>query len=294
MTHYSVLSNEVLEGLLIDKNDIVLDGTVNGGGHSLMISKLLGSKGVLIGTDLDSGALKISEEKLKDAKPTVYLKESNYRNFDQVLDELEIPCVNKILLDLGFSTNQIEGSGRGFSFRKDEPLLMTLSDNPSEEELTASEIVNEWDEENISDIIHGYGEERFANRIARGIVEARPIKTTTELVTAIENSVPTWYKGKRLHPATKTFQALRITVNDEIGSLREGLKKGIERLDKGGRIAVISFHSIEDRVVKNHFKNAVHDGVGTLINKKPIIPTEEEIKENPASRSAKLRIFEKS
>lgn len=291
MTHYSVLSQEVLDGLQIDSNDVVLDGTVNGGGHSLMIAKLLGTKGTLIGTDLDSGALKVSEEKLQGVEPTVHLKEINYRNFDHALDELKIPCVNKMLLDLGFSTNQIEGSGRGFSFRKNEPLLMTLS--ASTTGLTAMEIVNEWDEENISDIIHGYGEERFANRIARGIVEGRPYKTTEELVSVIEASVPAWYKGKKLHPATKTFQALRITVNDEIESLREGLKKGIERLCPGGRIVVISFHSIEDRVVKNIFKNAVHEGIGSLINKKPITPTEAEIKENPASRSAKLRVFEK-
>ncbi len=291
MTHYSVLSKKVLDELHIDKNDVVLDGTINGAGHSLRIAELLGSEGVLIGTDLDSGALKLGAETLKGVAPTVHLKESNYRHVEHILDELGIPCVNKMLLDLGFSTNQIEGSGRGFSFRRDEPLLMTLSADGKG--LTAAEIVNEWDEENISDIIHGYGEERFANRIARGIVEARPLKTTFELVSAIEGAVPIWYKGKKLHPATKTFQALRITVNDEIGSLREGLKKGIERLCSGGRIAVITFHSIEDRVVKNIFKNAVHEGIGSLVNKKPLVPTEEEVMENPASRSAKLRVFKK-
>lgn len=292
MTHYSVLSKEVLEGLQIDKNDIVLDGTINGGGHSLQIAELLGERGTLIGIDLDQEALTKAKERLNDVKPTVHLKEDNYRNFDQVLDELSIPCINKMLLDLGFSTNQIESSGRGFSFRREEPLLMTLSANSTG--LTAEEIVNEWDEENIADVIYGYGEERFSRKIAKGIVEARPIKTTLELVKVIENSVPNWYKKRKIHPATKTFQALRITVNDEIGSLRTGLSKGVKKLCSGGRIAVITFHSIEDRVVKNIFKDAMHDGIGTLVNKKPIIPTEEEIKENPASRSAKLRIFQKS
>ena len=180
---------------------------------------------------------------------------------------------------------------------KDEPLLMTFNPAPTEADITAREIVNNWAEESIADIIYGYGEERFARRIARGIVEARedrPIETTTGLVNIIKASVPAWYRaGRKTNPATKTFQALRIAVNDELRSAREGIEKAIDRARQGGRVAVITFHSLEDRMVKVFFKEQQAKGVCALVTKKPIAPTEEEVRANPRARSAKLRVCEK-
>ena len=179
---------------------------------------------------------------------------------------------------------------------KSEPLLMTMKANLSPEDLSAKEIVNNWQEENIADIIYGYGEEQFSRRIAKGIVEARKVKkfeTTDELVRVIEESVPNFYKKGKINPATKTFQALRIAVNDELNALKDGLAKGIEVLKSGGRMSVISFHSLEDRIVKNVFRDSAKAGKIILINKKPIIPSIKELKENRRARSAKLRIIEK-
>ena len=190
----------------------------------------------------------------------------------------------------------LENSGRGFSFMKDEPLLMTMKENPSPEDVTASDIVNTWSEKSLADIIYGYGEERFSRKIAKGIVDARQkaeIKTTFELVKIIENSVPNAYKRGRIHVATKTFQALRIAVNDELGVLKIGLDKGFKLLKVGGRMSVISFHSLEDRVTKKFYKELEKNGVARLINKKPILAGNEELKNNPRARSAKLRILEK-
>jgi 16S rRNA (cytosine1402-N4)-methyltransferase len=173
---------------------------------------------------------------------------------------------------------------------------MTFKETPTEEDLTAREIVNTWEESSIADIIYGYGEETYARKIAKGIIEARavhPIETTFDLVLAIKNATPSRYHKGRIHPATKTFQALRITVNDEIGALKEGLSKGFERLAPGGRMAIISFHSIEDRIVKHFYKEKAAEGRGLIITKKPITPSEQEVSENPRSRSAKLRIIEK-
>lgn len=182
-----------------------------------------------------------------------------------------------------------------------EPLLMTMKDSgdnlPLPEDVTAIDVVNTWEEKNLADIIYGYGEERFSRRIAKGIVEARKkakIENTSDLVKIIENSVPAAYRRGRLHPATKTFQALRIAVNDELGALKEGLEKGFEVLKTGGRISVISFHSLEDRIVKKFYKEKEREGKARLINKKPILASKEEIKNNPRSRSAKLRILEKT
>ncbi|PIZ85308.1 16S rRNA (cytosine(1402)-N(4))-methyltransferase [Candidatus Nomurabacteria bacterium CG_4_10_14_0_2_um_filter_33_9] len=213
-----------------------------------------------------------------------------------------------IIFDLGLSSDQLENSGRGFSFMKDEPLLMTMKENPSLDDLTAIDIVNSWGEESLVDIIYGYGEERFSRRIAKGIIEARKknnIKTTFDLVKIIGDSVPSAYKRQRIHFATRTFQALRIAVNDELGALKVGLEKGFEILKKparphdslgaggGGRMSVISFHSLEDRIVKRFFRDKKEKSEAILINKKPIIPKEEEIKNNGRSRSAKLRVLEK-
>lgn len=294
--HIPVLLKEVLENLDLKKGDTVIDGTFGGGGHTREICKLIGSSGTLVGIDLDQSALDEASEKLKDKKCKVVLERENFRNLDKVLSKIGIKKVDAVLLDLGFSSDQIEYSNRGFSFQKNEPLLMTLSDSPNEEDLTAKEIVNEWDEENIADVIYGYGEEKFSRQIAKKIVEfrkERPIETTQDLVGVIEKAVPNWYKHKKIHFATKTFQALRITVNDEINALKEGLTKALVALEKDGRVAVISFHSIEDRAIKQFFNNKKQEGVGQVITKKPIIPSRDEVKSNPRSRSAKLRVFQK-
>ena len=204
--------------------------------------------------------------------------------------------VDAIIFDLGLSSDQLEISGRGFSFTKDEPLLMTMKESPNDEDLTAKEIVNTWEERNLADIIYGYGEERFSRRIAKAIVEARKeneIKTTFELVKIIEGSVPGSYKRGKIHFATRTFQALRIAVNDELGALEEGLAGGLKILKNEGRMGVISFHSLEDRIVKRFFREMKDEGKIKIINKKPIIAGKEELILNKRSRSAKLRIIEK-
>jgi 16S rRNA (cytosine1402-N4)-methyltransferase len=224
----------------------------------------------------------------------LFLIRQNYRNLDQALDSIQPGMkVNRIMLDLGLSSDQFETSGRGFSFQKNEPLLMTFKENTTEADLTARQIVNTWDEANIADIIYGYGEERYSRKIAKGIVAARaikPIETTFDLVDIIKNSTPSRYQHGKIHPATRTFQALRITVNDEINALKEGLEKGWARLESKGRMAVISFHSIEDRIVKHFYKS--REGA-SIITKKPITASHQEISENPRARSAKLRIIEK-
>ncbi len=294
--HKSVLLNEVVTGLDIKPTNIFFDGTINGGGHSEAVAAKLGADGMIIGTDLDEDALARAEERLKGAAAKIILRQASFRNLDSVLAEIKVAAVDKILFDLGLSSNQFDESGRGFSFQKDEPLLMTFKNNLEPTELIATDIVNKWDEENIAQIIESYGEERFAKKIAHAIVferQTREIKTTTDLVEIIKSAIPKREQHRRLHPATKTFQALRITVNDELGALKEGLQKGFEHLKVGGRIAIISFHSLEDRVVKNFFKELGKGGKGIMLSKKPITPTQKEIIENPRSRSAKLRIIEK-
>jgi 16S rRNA (cytosine1402-N4)-methyltransferase len=296
MAHYSVLLQEAIDGLDVQPEDIVIDGTVNGGGHSAAIAAKLSKKGILIGFDLDEHALDKAKQHFENALPEIHLVHENFRNLDAVIQRLRISAPNKILFDLGWSRNQIDEGGRGFSFQKDEPLLMTYLSKPTESDITAMMILNDWKEETIADILFGYGEEQFARRIARNVVESRsraPIETTRNFVELIERSVPIWYRKKRIHPATKSFQALRIAVNDELGALSQGIEKGVAALAPKGRIAIISFHSIEDRIVKNMFRDFEQEGKGKVLTKKPIIPSELERNENPASRSAKLRIFEK-
>lgn len=294
--HQSVLLHEVITYLDIKKGDAVLDGTINGGGHSKAMCELIGSKGKLIGIDQDKEALARATKALSQCNAPHFLIQENFRNLDRVLLSTGMKTVDKILLDLGFSSFQIETSGRGFSFQKDEPLLMTLKASPQPEDLTAEEIVNTWEEEHIADIIYGFGEERFSRRIAKGIVSAREkkrITTTGELARIIIESVPERLRSGKIHPATKTFQALRITVNDELGALTEGLEKGIRALSPGGRMAVISFHSLEDRIVKNTFRQKQKEGIVSILTKKPLVPSREEIGENKRARSAKLRVIEK-
>ncbi|KND47865.1 MAG: 16S rRNA (cytosine(1402)-N(4))-methyltransferase [Parcubacteria bacterium C7867-006] len=296
MIHKTVLLHESIDGLDIKNGDIFVDGTLGGGGHCEEVAKRFGDSVVMIGIDLDPEAIERASARLSPLEPNIRYTEGSFRNIDTILDSMGLEKVDKILLDIGLSSNQFEDSGRGFSFQKDEPLIMSFKKNLKPEDLTAKEIVNTWDLENIGAILKGYGEEQFAWKIAKAIVarrEIKPIETTTDLVEIIKIATPKWYHHKKIHPATKTFQALRITVNDEIESLKEGIVKGFERLNSKGRLAVISFHSIEDRAVKNFYKSKSDEKVGKIITKKPIIPTDIEIKENPRSRSAKLRIIEK-
>jgi 16S rRNA (cytosine1402-N4)-methyltransferase len=250
-----------------------------------------------VGIDMDEDALQRATSRLQAVSAKFILKQANFRNLDTILVETGVMKANRILFDLGLSSFQFEVSGRGFSFQKeDEPLLMTFKKNLSESDLTVREIVNTWEEENIADILYGYAEETFSRKIAREIVstrEIKPIETTKDLVEIVYRATPGFYHRKKTHYATKTFQALRIAVNDEVEALREGLEKAYGALLPGGRMAVISFHSIEDRIVKLFFRQKQKDNEAHVITKKPIVPTREEIKENPRSRSAKLRAIKK-
>ncbi len=291
--HRPVLLHEALELLVIAADDTVVDATLGGAGHAQAIAKVLGKSGTLIGIDADHDAILRGRELLAEAKPTVHLVEANFRDLSAQLEKLGITHVDKILFDLGWSSFQL-GAGRGFSLKADEPLLMTYSKEPGA--LTAQKIVNEWGEESIADVIFGWGEERYSRRIAKCIVERRaskPFTTARELAEVIYAAVPPRYRFGRIHPATRTFQALRIAVNDELGSLSQGLRDGWQKLSPGGRIAVVSFHSIEDRIVKQTFKQWEEEGEGKRITRKPVAPGPEELKDNPRARSAKLRVIEK-
>ena len=296
MIHKSVLLQKAIDGLEIKAGDIFVDGTLGGGGHSEEVLKRFGDTVRVIGIDTDSEALSRAETRLSEQGFKATFLQGNFRNINTILKTVGVEKVDNILLDIGLSSNQFEDSGRGFSFQKDEPLLMTFKKNPDESELTAAEIVNNWDEENLKAILEGYGEEQFAWRIARAIVQKRqlvPIRTTNELVDIILGATPNFYHHRKIHPATKTFQALRITVNDEISALKEGIEKSFGILNSSGRLAVISFHSLEDRVVKQFMSELDKSGAGKKTTKKPIVSSEEEIIDNPRARSAKLRIIEK-
>jgi 16S rRNA (cytosine1402-N4)-methyltransferase len=294
--HIPVLLHESIDGLEVKPNDVVLDGTINGGGHSKVIAERMGTAGIIVGMDRDEDALNRARVALEGSHPRIILVNDNFRNLGKVLRENGLDGADRILLDLGLSSDQLERSGRGFSFQKDEPLLMTFKAHPDENDLTARDVVNTWEEESLETIIYGFGEEKFAKRIAAAIVRRRgekPIETSNELAEIIKKSVPQWYAHKKVHCATKTFQALRIAVNDELGSLREGLLEGMKYLKPNGRMGVISFHSIEDRAVKNFFKEQEKQGICKIITKKPIVPSREEILKNKRARSAKLRIAQK-
>jgi len=293
--HRTVLLNEAIEGLNLDSKSTVLDCTFGGGGHSLEICKRFPNIKI-IALDQDKSVFKKAENKFDNLKCDISFLNENFRNIDKVLESKSIKTVDGIIFDLGLSSDQLENSGRGFSFMKDEPLLMTMKINPSPSDLTAIDIVNTWSEKSLADIIYGYGEERYSRKIAKGIVDARQkkrIETTFDLVKIIEAMLPKVYKRGRLHFATKSFQAIRIAVNDELGVLKIGLLNGFNRLRAGGRMSVISFHSLEDRIVKKFFKENEKEGNARLINKKPILVSDEELKNNTRARSAKLRILEK-
>lgn len=296
MSHITVLKDETVDGLFIKKGDIIVDGTLGGGGHTLEMIKRFGSSIRIIGLDLDFDAKDRTEKVIGDTPSDFTFVNAGFQDIEKVIKDLGIEKVDGILLDLGISSFQLEVAGRGFSFLKDEPLLMTMKKDPKDEDLTAKDIVNTWEEESIADIIYGFGEEKYSRKIAKKIVEARQekeIETTFDLVKIIGDAVGGHYKGLRIHPATRTFQALRIATNSELSNLEEVIEKGFNCLNRGGHMSIITFHSLEDRIVKRAFIDLKEKELGKILTKKPIIPTEEELKANPRSRSAKLRLIEK-
>jgi 16S rRNA (cytosine1402-N4)-methyltransferase len=296
MSHIPVLLHESLEGLAIKKGGIYVDCTTNRAGHSLEIAKLLGKEGTLICIDLDQEALKDAEEtlgKLKDS-PTIHFVHSNFRFLKDILKDLGIEKVDGVLADLGLSSQELDSSKRGFSFRYDEPLQMTFDAQPTEDMTTAYDIVNFWSESTIADVLYGFADETYSRRIAHRIIEARgkgEIKTTHQLVDIIASAVPALYRHRKTHFATKTFQALRMAVNDELGSINDLLAALPEVLRVGGRAAIITFHSTEDRIVKQGLRNLGE--TLKMVHKKAIMPTREETQENPRARSAQLRLAER-
>jgi len=305
--HVSVLLNECIDGLKIKENGIYVDGTLGGGGHSSEILKHLSDDGLLIGIDQDKDALKAASKRLQNYKNVKYVH-NNFYNIDSILQDLEIEKIDGMLMDLGVSSYQLDTGDRGFSYMQDAPLDMRMNRDNS---LSAYDVVNKYDEEEIYRIIRDYGEEKFAKRIARFIVENREsknIETTLELVDIIKAAIPAKARREGPHPAKRTFQAIRIEVNSELSILNKAIEDGVNRLNKGGRMAIITFHSLEDRIVKLKFKElatactcpkefpiCVCGGKAKvkLISRKAIEPSKEEVDENPRSRSAKLRVIER-
>ena len=291
--HQSVLLNTAISSLNLSRGAVVVDATVGGGGHSQEMLKSILPGGRLIGIDADKEALAIASARLKDFGSSYALVNDNFRNIDRILTKENIKSVDAILLDIGISSYQLDDASRGFSIKLDGRLDMRMDGRLP---ITAYDVVNRYREDKLSEIIEKFGEERFHNRIARSIKEARerkPIETTGELAAVVQRAVGYKYRNLRIDPATRTFQAIRIFVNDELGALEEGLKSAIFWLKPCGRIAVISFHSLEDRIVKNMFKGYSKLGVLNIVTKKPLIPEQEEIIKNPRSRSAKLRVAER-
>ena len=328
MTHIPVLLKEVIEILNPKPGEFFIDGTVGSGGHALEILKKIGPKGKLLGIDLDQKQLEKTYQsilrtsdvliwtsdvlKLKIKDTEIILVQGNYADLPEILKENKLPKADGLLLDLGMSSEQLEHSGRGFSFMKNEPLIMqyqfqevrpprgstsriltSIYEEVGPRKIeTAAEVVNSFSEKELAEIIYKYGEERFSRKIAQKIVEERRKKrilTTFELVEVIKKSVPKNYERGRIHPATRTFMALRIYINQELTNLEKLLNSLEQALKIGGRIAIISFHSLEDRIVKNYFREKFKERKMEILTKKPIGPTFQEIQANPRSRSAKLR-----
>lgn len=290
--HTPVLLQQVIDSLAVRPTDTVVDGTAGGGGHARALLSALGPAGRYVAIDADRAALARVQALVGD-DPRLTLVHGNFRDIDGHLASVGIDAFDKLLLDLGLSSDQLETSVRGFSFTKDEPLIMTLSDSPREDATTAWHVVNDWSEQSLADVIYGFGGERFARKIAHAIVlrrEGHPIGTTKELADVIASTIRS---TGRIHPATRTFQAIRIAVNDELGALEEVLHKALPRMRTGGRIAVISFHSLEDRIVKRTFRGWQAEERGVALYKRPVVANREEIRMNPRARSAKLRCFEK-
>jgi len=286
--HVPVLLKEVIEYLDPHAGENFIDCTLGFAGHSKAILEKNGPSGKVLGIEWDEEKLKTKNEKLKTEERLIVVNDS-YANLKEIVGRENFQPVNGILLDLGMSSWDLEESGRGFSFQKDEPLDMRYSKN---QDLTAQEIINKWPEQKLAEIFRDYGQERFARNIAKKVVDIRhqqPIETTFQLVEAIRKGFPRGYRFGKGHFATKTFQALRIAVNDELGNLRSVLPQAIEVLAKGGRLAVISFHSLEDRVVKNFFKEEQQKNTIKILTKKPLAPSLAETQKNPRARSAKLR-----
>lgn len=305
--HVSVLLNECLDGLNIKPDGIYVDGTLGGAGHSSQIAKRL-TTGRLIGIDRDPVALEAAGERLAPYGDRVTLVHSNFCEISQVLNDLGIPGVDGILLDLGVSSPQLDDGERGFSYTVDAPLDMRMN---AGDQLNAQTVVNTWSQEALCRILFDYGEERYASRIASAICrrrEEKPITTTLELVDIIRGAMPAAALREKQHPAKRSFQAIRIAVNDELGSVEKIMKEAVPLLNPGGRLAVITFHSLEDRIVKTAMTAAAKGCTCPpsfpvcvcgkkpqvkLISRKPIVASAQELEENPRSRSAKLRVCEK-
>lgn len=306
--HKSVLLEECIENLNIKPNGIYVDGTLGGAGHSYHICERLGEGGRLIGIDQDGDAIKAATARLEPFQDKVTIVRSNYCNMKQVLHELGIEKVDGILLDLGVSSYQLDTVERGFSYRENAPLDMRMD---TRNDLTAKDIVNGYSEQELYRIIRDYGEDKFAKNIAKHIVQARqikPIETTDELTEAIKAAIPMKIRMNTGHPSKKTFQAIRIELNKELDVLKNTLGDMIDVLGDGGRLCIITFHSLEDRIVKNYFREEENPctcppnfpvcvcgkkSKGKVITRKPIIPSDEEIEANKRSKSSKLRVFEK-
>ena len=305
--HVSVLLDECLEGLAIRPDGIYVDGTLGGAGHSLQIARRL-TTGRLIGIDRDTVALAAAKTRLEEVRDRVTLVHANFREMDRVIQELEIPGVDGILLDLGVSSPQLDDSERGFSYMAEAPLDMRMN---SQDILDAGQVVNTYSYEQLKRILYDYGEERYAPQIASAICrrrEEKTIETTLELADIIRSAMPASALREKQHPAKRSFQAIRIAVNDELGAVEEVMNKAIDLLNPGGRLAVITFHSLEDRIVKSAMAEAAKGCICPpefpvcvcgrkprvrVISRKPITSTQEELDRNPRARSAKLRICEK-
>ena len=306
--HTSVLFNECINGLAIKPDGIYVDGTLGGGGHASGICQNLSKNGTLIGIDRDRDALEAAGNRLAEYECKKYFVQSNYSDIKEVLEELEIEKIDGALLDLGVSSFQLDNPERGFSYMHDAPLDMRMS---QDDDFTAYDVVNDYDAKELTEVIRKYGEERWASRIADFVVKARktkPIETTSELVDVIKAAIPAAARRTGPHPAKRTFQAIRIEVNDELGQLERAVDEFCDVLSPGGRLCIISFHSLEDRIVKEiinkrinpctcpkEFPVCVCGKVGDIkkSSNKPILPSEEELENNPRARSAKLRIAEK-
>ncbi len=291
MMHIPVLKKEVLEYLSPKKNENFIDGTLGEGGHTIAILERNKPEGKILGIEIDDEQIKRASERLIKFRKRLVLVNNSYTNLKKIVKENNFQPVSGVLLDLGISSWQIEESKRGFSFLKDETLDMRFRENKNNS-LTAREIVNKWPIKEIERIFKEFGEERFSKKIALEIIKERrdrEIKTTFQLGEIIKNSVPFWYQRQKIHFATRVFQALRIAVNGELENIKGVLPQAIDILEKGGRIVVISFHSLEERIIKNFFKEKSKEGLLKIMTAKPVKANFLEIKNNPRSRSAKLR-----
>ena len=286
LKHVPVLSNEVLSFLDIKPGGKYLDGTCGLGGHSEQILSKLSQNGFLIGTDIDNEAIDIAKTKLRKVSGNFHIEKCSYSQFPKVLKKLNIDKVDGVLLDLGLSSFQLDSIDRGFSFMRDANLDMRFD---LDSIIKANDIINRYSEVELADIMYHFGEERMSRKISRNIIKNRPINLVSELVETIRISTP---PNKRNKTMARVFQSFRIAVNNEIGNLKKFLKKYISYVKAGGKIVIISFHSVEDRIVKQSFKSSSKKGVLKILTKKPITPDEREMKVNPRSRSARMRVAE--